>query len=69
MWFIIFGFIFFIESIILTVYGVKKKEGDADLFRRRFRNHDTRNGAVKINRPLSMKRPPFTYICKKALHL
>ncbi|MEH7662877.1 hypothetical protein V7193_07710, partial [Bacillus velezensis] len=24
MWFIIFGFIFFIESIILTVYGVKK---------------------------------------------
>ena len=27
MWFIIFGFIFFIESIILTVYGVKKKKG------------------------------------------
>lgn len=27
MWFIIFGIIFFIEGIIMTVYGVKKKTG------------------------------------------
>lgn len=27
MWFIIFGIIFFIEGIIMIVYGVKKKNG------------------------------------------
>ncbi|WEY92711.1 hypothetical protein P5624_00945 [Bacillus subtilis] len=27
MWFIIFGIIFFIEGIIMTVYGFKKKNG------------------------------------------
>ncbi|ADP31246.1 hypothetical protein C6370_19450 [Bacillus atrophaeus] len=27
MWFIIFGIIFFIESIILTFFGIKKKNG------------------------------------------
>jgi hypothetical protein len=27
MWFIIFGIVFFIEGIIMTVFGVKKKNG------------------------------------------
>ncbi|PRP54724.1 hypothetical protein C7B71_12210 [Bacillus halotolerans] len=27
MWFIIFGIIFFIEGIIMTVFGVTKKNG------------------------------------------
>ncbi|MEC3639715.1 MULTISPECIES: hypothetical protein [Bacillus] len=27
MWFIIFGIVFFIEGIIMTVFGVRKKNG------------------------------------------
>ncbi len=52
MWFIIFGIIFFIEGIIMTVYGVKKKKRDAHIYRHCFQHYDIRRCHDQTNRPL-----------------
>ena len=53
MWFIIFGIIFFIEGILITVYGVKKKKRDAHIYRHCFRHYDIWRCYAQIDRPLN----------------